>query len=103
MKDKMMIKTGGEAVVRPRAAEAYIDRQDKLWGRHARHDSHKLRTIMRVLDLHAGQRVLDVACGTGVLFSWLLSRDPQLLMGIDISKAMTEKRAMHRWTVGCAS
>ena len=93
----MMIETSGEAAVGSRAAKAYFDRQAKHWDRYARHDSHKLRAIMRMLDLHAGQRVLDVACGTGVLFPWLLSRDPLLLMGIDISEVMTEKaRAKYR-------
>jgi len=92
-----MMKMSGEAVIRSRAAGAYIERQDGYGDRPARHDLPKLRTILRVLDVHAGQRVLDVACGTGVLFPWLLSRDPQLLMGIDISEVMTEKaRAMHR-------
>jgi len=96
-RNKAMMKMSGEAVIRPGAARAYIDRQGENWDRHARHELHKLRTIMRVLDLRVGQRVLDVACGTGVLFPWLLSRDPQLLMGIDISEAMTENaRAMHR-------
>jgi len=96
-RNKAMMKMSGEAVIRPRAAKAYFDREGARWDRHARHELHKLRTIMRVLDLRVGQRVLDVACGTGVLFPWLLSRDPQLLMGIDISEAMTENaRAMHR-------
>lgn len=87
----MMIKTSGEAAVQPRAAKAYFGRQDKLENRNARYDSQKLRNIMRVLDVRAGQRVLDVACGTGVLFPWLLSRDPLMLMGIDISEIMTEQ------------
>jgi len=92
-----MMKMSGEAVIQPRAAKTYFDRQDESWGRQTRHDLPKLRTILRVLDVRAGQRVLDVACGTGVLFPWLLARDPQLLMGIDISKVMTEKaRATHR-------
>jgi demethylmenaquinone methyltransferase/2-methoxy-6-polyprenyl-1,4-benzoquinol methylase len=87
----MMIKMGDVCAVGPRAVKAYFDSQAEHWDRHTRHDPHKLRYIMRVLDLHAGQRVLDVACGTGVLFPWLLHRNPELLMGIDISEAMTER------------
>ena len=87
----MMIKMGEACAVGPRVVKAYFDSQAEHWDRRTHHDPHKLRYIMRVLDLHAGQRVLDVACGTGVLFPWLLPHNPELLMGIDISEAMTEK------------
>lgn len=75
----------------PHAIKAYFDSQAEHWDRSFHHDPRKIRSILRVCDLHSGQRVLDAACGTGVLFPWLLARDPELVMGIDISEAMTAK------------
>ncbi len=77
--------------------KAYFDSQAGHWDSHSHHEPGKLRRIIRACDLHSGQRVLDVACGTGVLFPWLLAHDPSLLMGIDLSERMTEiARAKHR-------
>jgi demethylmenaquinone methyltransferase/2-methoxy-6-polyprenyl-1,4-benzoquinol methylase len=49
--------------------------------------------IDRILDnagVKAGMRVLDVACGTGVLFPDYLARDVKSVLGIDISPVMVE-------------
>lgn len=67
----------------------YFDNLANKWDSFAHHDPRKLRTIIQVCDLHPRQRVLDVACGTGVLFPWLLAYNPALLLGIDISEGMT--------------
>jgi cyclopropane fatty-acyl-phospholipid synthase-like methyltransferase len=74
----------------PHGVKAYFDGQAGGWDARSHHEPGKLRRIIRACDLHAGQRVLDVACGTGVLFPWLLSHDPSLLMGIDLSDGMTD-------------
>jgi len=37
------------------------------------------------------ERILDIACGTGVMFTELLSYSPKKLLGIDISPAMLER------------
>ena len=68
----------------------YFDRQANHWDRHSHCERRKHRQILGVYDLHTGQRVLDVACRTGVLFPWLLAYDPSLLMGIDLSEGMTD-------------
>ncbi len=75
----------------PHDVKAYFDGQAGHWDARSHHEPGKLRRIMRACDLHAGQRVLDVACGTGILFPWLLSHDPSLLMGIDLSEKMTDE------------
>lgn len=59
-------------------------------------DSNMVRNevvISKILDngnVFAGRDVLDVACGTGVLFPDYINRNVKLLMGIDISPKMAE-------------
>ena len=59
-------------------------------------DSNMVRNeaaISRILDnakIEAGKDVLDVACGTGVLFPDYIKRNVQSLTGIDISPKMAE-------------
>lgn len=58
------------------------------WDLACRHDAEKLKKIAGLLDIRRGDRVLDIACGTGVLFPEILRRDPSLLMGIDAAYRM---------------
>ena len=56
----------------------------------------KDRIINRILDnanVAAGQEVLDVACGTGVLFPFYLERGVASVTGIDISHEMAKLAA----------
>jgi demethylmenaquinone methyltransferase/2-methoxy-6-polyprenyl-1,4-benzoquinol methylase len=46
---------------------------------------------MNFCDLKAGQKILDVACGTGVLFKALLAYSPECVLGVDISERMVQK------------
>lgn len=51
------------------------------------------RIIGIILDnamVEQGKKILDVACGTGVLFSDYLKRDVESIVGVDISPKMTE-------------
>ncbi len=54
-----------------------------------RHD-WKIERILDIADITEGVRVLDVACGTGVLFPDYLSRGVGHVTGVDISPAMIE-------------
>lgn len=65
--------------------------------------------IKRILDnggIRAGVRVLDVACGTGVLFPDYLARDVSEVVGVDISPEMVriaaKKFPQERVRVLCA-
>lgn len=44
--------------------------------------------IVSAAQIPQGGRVLDLACGTGVLFDEILSRGPAELVGVDLSDAM---------------
>lgn len=50
----------------------------------------KIKTILESVSLSKGDFVLDVGCGTGLLFSYITNR-VQLLVGIDISQRLLKK------------
>lgn len=68
----------------------FFDSRAEQWDQNLYCDVEIMRRIMEACDLKAGQRVLDAACGTGVLFPRLLAHDPTALVGVDISGAMAE-------------
>ena len=51
-----------------------------------------IRTILDNAGIRAGVDVLDVACGTGVLFPDYLARDVHSVTGVDISPEMARRR-----------
>ena len=51
-------------------------------------DAGKIRDILRAADIVPGVRVLDVACGTGVLFPFYLECGAESSTGVDISPEM---------------
>ena len=51
-------------------------------------DAGKIRDILRAADIVPGVRVLDVACGTGVLFPFYLEFGAESVTGVDISPEM---------------
>jgi len=84
----MPTKTGGE---RSLDFKTYLESQAEHWDRRSHRGSRKLRCILRMCDLHTGQRILNVSCGSGILFPGLLIHDPSLVMGIDTSESLTDK------------
>ncbi|MGV6813820.1 MAG: methyltransferase domain-containing protein, partial [Phycisphaerales bacterium] len=55
------------------------------------HQKIILPGVMNLLDIHSGERVLDVACGQGVMSEYIAQRsDAQSILGIDISDALIE-------------
>lgn len=61
------------------------------WDNSCSHNPEKIAAIVTLAGVKQGSRVADIACGTGVLFSEILSRNPEFLLGIDLSEKMIEK------------
>ncbi len=58
---------------------------EKRWRKHA----------IDMLDIKEGQRVVDIASGSGLILPWIAENGPEEIIGIDISKKMlkiAEKR-----------
>lgn len=84
-------------VVESRSVAAFFDMAATAWDEGRRADDHKIETILDLADVRQGHRVLDVACGTGFLFPYYLSRGVGRVTGVDISAGMLAvARAKHR-------
>lgn len=70
---------------------AYFDRCAGTWDENCRHDPSKIAAIVTLAGVKPGCRIADIACGTGILFPEILSRNPELLLGVDFSEKMIEK------------
>lgn len=68
----------------------FFDYQAQTWDNRPV-DILRIQHIMNFCDLKAGQKILDVACGTGVLFKTLLAYGPECVLGVDISEQMVQK------------
>ena len=69
----------------------YFNKLADSWDDSAKADPDKLTRIADLCDIMTEQRVLDIACGTGVMFPFLLARNPKVLLGVDICEAMIRK------------
>ena len=67
---------------------AFFDELAPKWDEGLIHDDEKINRIFDYADIGSGMRVLDVACGTGVLFPDYLKRNVEKVTGIDLSEAM---------------
>ena len=69
---------------------AFFDRCAPTWDAEMIKSDVKIGRILDNAEVGAGMDVLDVACGTGVLFDYYLSRGA-LVTGIDISPEMVAR------------
>lgn len=58
------------------------------WDEKNQHDSAVISALLTAAACPKGGRILDVACGTGVLLPFLLALEPEALCAIDISPEM---------------
>lgn len=72
---------------------AFFDRCAPTWDDGLVHDDAIINTILDNADIGAGCRVLDVACGTGVLIPDYLARGVASVTAIDISPEMARLAA----------
>ena len=84
---------------------AFFDRCAHKWDENIITDDAKLKTILDAAGVGEGSVVLDVACGTGVLFPYYLARNVAQVTAVDISPEMAkiaaEKAADPRVRVIC--
>lgn len=69
-----------------KAVAAHFDGLAKHWD--SAYDQNRIQEILNAADIRPGVSVLDVACGTGALFSDYLSRGVRSITGVDISGGM---------------
>ena len=69
---------------------AYFDSRAELWDAEMIKKDHIIETILDNVKASAGMDILDVACGTGVMFPYYLKRDIRSITAIDISPKMAD-------------
>lgn len=71
-----------------REITAFFDSQASRWDADMIRDDAVIAQILRCADIKEGVRVLDVACGTGVLIPDYLALNAAEVVGVDISSEM---------------
>lgn len=69
---------------------AFFNRLAPTWDAELIRSDEKISYILDCGGVSAGKRVLDVACGTGVLFSDYLARGVASVTGVDIAPEMAK-------------
>ena len=73
---------------------AFFDKCALKWDDNMVRSDSKIDFIMDAAGIKTGKTVLDVACGTGVLFEDYLRRDVKKVTGVDISPEMARKAVL---------
>lgn len=68
----------------------FFDRAASSWDTEMIKNDVIIEKILDNVEIEAGQDVLDVACGTGVMFPYYLQRGVDSVTGIDISPEMAK-------------
>ncbi|MFV0243291.1 MAG: class I SAM-dependent DNA methyltransferase [Lacrimispora sphenoides] len=58
------------------------------WDKNCIRDLKKIEVIIMLADIKRGSHVVDIGCGTGILFEEILARQPDELLGVDFSDRM---------------
>ncbi len=73
------------------AITCFFDELAPTWDAEMIRDDDRINKILDCAGVKEGVSVLDVACGTGVLFPDYLARNVKNITGVDISPAMIER------------
>ncbi len=69
----------------------FFDSCAESWDEYLSPDIEKINEILAASQIKTGESVLDIACGTGVMFPYYLERGAESVTGIDISPKMLRK------------
>lgn len=70
------------------AVKEFFDARAAGWDETCFHDPARLAAVAALAQVHPGSRVLDIACGTGVMAPALLAFGPAKVTGVDLSDRM---------------
>lgn len=70
------------------AVAAFFDQRAEHWDAHGKPQHAVVNTILDTAEVMPGASVLDIGCGTGVLFPYYLSRSVSRVTGVDLSPGM---------------
>ena len=91
MEKQMDNKTNlGKFVINKKDVRDFFDGLAPHWDDGLDVDNRKINCILDAAGVQAGVRVLDVACGTGVLFPFYTQRHTSWVTAVDISPKMAE-------------
>lgn len=71
--------------------QEFFDTQSSSWDDKERATASSLRTLLKDIPIQKGDKVLDLACGTGVLTPFLYEKTECDVLGLDLSPKMIEK------------
>jgi ubiquinone/menaquinone biosynthesis C-methylase UbiE/uncharacterized membrane protein len=77
-----------------REQAAFFDKLAKNWDEKGKNENEKISSIFANVALKEGDEVLDVACGTGVIDDYLLSKGTRIV-GLDVSASMLQLAKEH--------
>ena len=72
----------------------FFDRVAPSWDAEMIKSDHVIEKILDNAEIEAGQDILDVACGTGVMFPYYLQRGVASVTGVDISPEMAKVQVL---------
>ena len=68
----------------------FFDRAASTWDAEMIKNDCVIEKILDNAEIEEGQDILDVACGTGVMFPYYLQRGVSSVTGVDISSEMSK-------------
>lgn len=68
----------------------YFNNLASKWDSICYHDINKLNTIGMLANIKQNDKVIDLACGTGIMFKTILQFNPQKILGVDIADKMVQ-------------
>ena len=71
-----------------KAVKDFFDNLAKDWDSFEQPDSAVIEKILDYAGIRSGCSVLDIACGTGILFPYYLKRNPLSVTAVDLSEKM---------------
>lgn len=71
--------------------QEFFDIQSSSWDEKERATASSLRLLLKDIPIQKGDKVLDLACGTGILTPFLYEKTGCDVLGLDLSPKMIEK------------
>lgn len=71
----------------------FFDKKAELWDTETIYNPDLIKTIVELAGISENDKIVDIACGTGILFNDILAKKPSRLWGVDLSEKMLEKAA----------